>query len=284
MFRPAFTVDVEEWFQVGAYETALNRHGWDRLESRVALQVDRVLSLLADARVKATFFCLGWVAGHTPDVIRMIADSGHEIACHGLDHARVHTLTPDQFAEDIARSKKSLEDVSGCAVTGYRAPSFSLTDETAWAHRILAETGFLYSSSIYPVKTDHYGQNTASRRPYRPVKDHDLIELPLTALELFGRRWPVAGGGYFRLLPKPFGRWAFGAGTRQSGAGIFYMHPWELDPDQPDVADAPVLSRFRHRVGLSRMAGQVADLLRQHQWQTMSSLRDEAVRSLAEAA
>lgn len=264
--RNALSVDVEDWFQVGAFESVIDRSDWDRLETRVEANVDNVLALFDEAGVKATFFTLGWVAERHPGLIRRIGDQGHEIASHGWDHRRVFTLSEAEFREDLKRAKDVLEDSSGRAVTGYRAPSFSIDDRTPWAHRVLAEQGYSYSSSVAPIAHDHYGWRGAPRFAWQPVEGADLIELPVTTLDLQGRRFGAGGGGFFRLLPYAVSNWAIQRVNDQSKPAIFYFHPWEVDPDQPRVAAAPLRSRIRHYTNLSVMRSKLARLLKDHLW------------------
>jgi len=268
--RHAFTVDVEEWFQVGAFETTLKREDWPALESRVERQTYSVMALLEEAGVKATFFCLGWVAERKPLLIHALHEAGHEVACHGRDHRRLFTMDRATFERDIAVSKAQLEDATGAPVMGYRAPSFSLTPDVWWVYDVLAEAGFAYSSSLYPVKTDHYGMPSAPRQPFWPTAERAILEVPMTVCHFLGRSLPASGGGYFRLLPYGLGRWLLAKGSKQTGSpAVFYMHPWEMDPDQPFVADAPWLSRFRHYSGQSALAGKLRRLHNGFQWGRM---------------
>ena len=206
--RNALSVDVEDWFQVGAFERTIDRGQWDALEHRVERNTRDVLELFEEADVKATFFTLGWVAERYPQLMREIVDQGHEIASHGYDHQRVFTFTPQQFAADLEKSRKLIEDASGAAVSGYRAPSFSIDARTLWAHPILAEQGYAYSSSVAPVKHDHYGWPESPRFAWKPVAGSDLVELPVTTAKFRGRTLAAGGGGFFRLLPYGFSRWA----------------------------------------------------------------------------
>ncbi len=265
--RNALSVDVEDWFQVGAFEGVIDRADWDALPRRVEANTDAVLALFDEAGVKATFFTLGWVAERHPALIRRIADAGHEIASHGLDHKRVFTMDADAFRTDIARARAALEDASGQKVTGYRAPSFSIDARTPWAHQVLAEEGYAYSSSVAPVAHDHYGWRESPRFAWRPVKGAELIELPVTTVDVAGRRMAAGGGGFFRLLPYAFSSWAVGRVNRaEARPAIFYFHPWEIDPDQPRVADAPLKSKLRHYTNLSVMRPKLLKLLRTHAW------------------
>ncbi|MBR0551931.1 XrtA system polysaccharide deacetylase [Stakelama marina] len=260
------SVDIEDWFQVGAFETVIDRRDWNSLEHRVEANTDAVLSLFGEADVKATFFTLGWVAQRYPALMRRIVEAGHELASHGWDHRRVFTMDSDMFGKDLERARKALEDASGIAVTGYRAPSFSIDKRTPWAHAILAEAGYRYSSSVAPVVHDHYGWPEAPRFAHRPLPDSDLIELPVTTARVAGRNM-ATGGGFFRLLPGALTHWAFDAvNGREGRPAIFYFHPWEIDPDQPRVARAPLKSKLRHYSRLPVMADKLRTLMKRRQW------------------
>ncbi len=262
----ALSVDIEDWFHVGAFEKTIRREDWDGLQCRVEGNTDAVLALFAAADVKATFFTLGWVAARYPALMRRIADAGHEVASHGWDHIRVFTMTPDQFTDDLLRTRKTLEDASGLAVTGYRAPSFSIDKRTPWAHQALADAGYAYSSSVAPVKHDHYGWPEAPRFAFKPVSGSDLIELPVTTAKFAGRTLAAGGGGFFRLLPYGFSRWAFDQANAAGEPGIFYFHPWEIDPDQPRVPDAPLRSKIRHYTNLDAMAAKLNRMMAAFEW------------------
>ncbi len=264
--RNALSVDVEDWFQVGAFETVIDRGDWEQLDRRVEANSDAVLALFAETGVKATFFTLGWVADRHPALIRRIVEQGHEIASHGVDHVRVFTMTPKQFADDLARARKSLEDSSGQAVTGYRAPSFSIDKRTPWAHEALAEAGYAYSSSVAPVKHDHYGWPEAPRFAFKPVSGSDLIELPVTTAKFAGRTLAAGGGGFFRLLPYQFSKWAVRQVNSEKRPAIIYFHPWEVDPGQPRVANAPIRSKLRHYPNLDVMANKLRRLISDFEW------------------
>jgi polysaccharide deacetylase family protein (PEP-CTERM system associated) len=259
------SVDVEDWFQVGAFERVIDRADWDTLPARVEANTDAVLDLFAETGAKATFFTLGWVAERNPRLIRRIADAGHEVASHGWDHQRVFTMTADRFRDDLARTRKVLEDAGGQAVTGYRAPSFSIDSRTPWAHPVLAEAGYRYSSSVAPVAHDHYGWREAPRYAFRPLADADLIELPVTVAEIAGRRL-ATGGGFFRLLPAALTDLAVRQVNAERQPAVFYFHPWEIDPAQPRVAHAPLRARLRHYSRLGAMAGKLRRLIRRHHW------------------
>jgi polysaccharide deacetylase family protein (PEP-CTERM system associated) len=261
----ALSVDVEDWFQVGAFEKVIDRDSWDSLEARVEANTDRVLALFGEAGVRATFFTLGWVAERNPALIRRVVDAGHEIASHGWDHKRVFTLTRDEFRADLERARAVLEDAAGQAVTGYRAPSFSIDKRTPWAHAILAEAGYGYSSSVAPLKHDHYGWPEAPRYAFRPVAGAALIELPVTVAR-FASRSMATGGGFFRLFPHQLTDFAVRQVNGDGRPATFYFHPWEIDPGQPRVANAPLKSKLRHYSRLGAMAGKLSQLCRTHRW------------------
>ncbi len=263
----AMSVDIEDWFQVGAFEAVIDRADWDGLEFRVEHNTDAVLQLFADAGLQATFFTLGWVAERCPRLLERIAAAGHEVASHGYDHARVYTMTAEQFRADIDRTRKILEDISGQSVTGYRAPSFSIDQRTPWAHPILAEQGYKYSSSVAPIRHDHYGWADSPRFAWKPVAGSDLIELPVTTVKAAGRTFAAGGGGFFRLLPYSLYDWAIGKMHADDGRGaIFYFHPWEIDPDQPRVKNAPLKSKLRHYSRLSAMQAKLERVCMEYQW------------------
>ncbi|GAB4476002.1 XrtA system polysaccharide deacetylase [Erythrobacter tepidarius] len=267
------SVDVEDWFQVGAFENVIARGDWDSIRMRVEGNVARIIDLFAEADVRATFFTLGWVAKRHPAMIRRIAEAGHEIASHGYDHVRVHSFTRRAFAEDIRKARHILEDCTGVAVTGYRAPSFSIDQRTPWAFAELAEQGYAYSSSVAPVVHDHYGWPDAPRFAFRPLPWSSLVELPVTTALLGGRRVAAGGGGFFRVLPYGFSRWAIRQVNRREGRpAVFYFHPWEIDPDQPRVGHAPLRSRLRHYTGLAKMAEKLRALVHEFRWGRMDMI------------
>ncbi len=266
------SVDVEEWFQVGAFEKVIDRAAWDGLDSRVERNVQAILAMFAAAGAKGTFFTLGWVAQRHPALVRAIADAGHEVASHGWDHQRVFTMDAAQFAADLARARDALEQASGQAVTGYRAPSFSIDARTPWAHAVLAQAGYAYSSSVAPIVHDHYGWREAPRFAFRPVAGSTLLEIPVTTAEVAGRRMAAGGGGFFRLLPYGVSSWAVRQVNAAGRPAAFYFHPWEIDPDQPRRPDAPWRSRFRHYTNLAAMAGKLERLLRDFSWGRMDAV------------
>lgn len=265
----AMTVDVEDYFQVQAFADNISRDDWEALPCRVERNTDEVLALFADAGVTGTFFTLGWVAERYPSMVRRIVDGGHELASHGMAHFRADSQTPEVFREDVRRAKHLLEDVGGVAVSGYRAATFSIGPKNLWAFDALAEEGYAYSSSIYPIVHDTYGMPDAPRTAFRPGTG-DFLEIPMTTMHMGGRNLPCSGGGYFRLLPYAVSRWQLRRVNRVDGmSGIFYFHPWEIDPDQPRQTGISAKSRFRHYVNLGRMKGRLARLLRDFQWDRM---------------
>ena len=277
----ALSVDVEDWFQVGAFERTIARADWAGLTHRVERNTDAVLALFEDAGVKATFFTLGWVAERYPALMRRIVEAGHEVASHGYDHARVFTFDGAGFRADLRKARAILEDTSGQAVIGYRAPSFSIDRRTPWAHEVLAEEGYVYSSSVAPIRHDHYGWPESPRFAWKPVAGSPLVELPVTTAKLAGRTLAAGGGGFFRLLPYGFSRWAIRqVNGREERPAIIYFHPWEIDPDQPRVPGAPLRSRVRHYSNLSVMADKLRRLTRDFQWTRVDALAaQEAARA-----
>jgi polysaccharide deacetylase family protein (PEP-CTERM system associated) len=261
----ALTVDVEDYFQVSAFAAHVSRDAWDAKECRVERNIERILALLADAGASATFFTLGWIAERHPDMVRRIAAAGHELASHGFAHRRATEQSPSEFLADIRLAKAVLEDVAGVEVRGYRAPSFSIGAANPWAFDAIAEAGYRYSSSIYPIRHDHYGMPDAPR--FAHVVRPGLLEVPVATVRMLRSNWPAGGGGYFRLFPYALSRWSI---RRINGAdrqpAMFYFHPWELDPDQPRVPGPGLKTRFRHYVNLKRMAPRIACLLSDFRW------------------
>ena len=290
MVQPApingLSVDVEDWFHVGAFESVIRRDAWDRLTNRIDRNCNLILDLFAEADVRATFFTLGWVARRHGPLMRRIVAEGHELASHGWGHDRVFRLDRETFAEDVSASRKALEDASGHRVTGYRAPSFSIDQRTPWAYMVLAEQGFEYSSSVAPIVHDHYGWADAPRFAFRPLPWADLVEIPVTSAMFGGRRLAAGGGGFFRVLPYAFSRWAIRqVNRREHRPAVFYFHPWEIDPEQPRVENAPVKSKLRHYTNLSGMAGKLRQLILDFDWGRMDVLaRREAAHAVELAA
>ncbi|MFZ5609473.1 MAG: XrtA system polysaccharide deacetylase [Pseudomonadota bacterium] len=263
------SVDVEEYFQVGAFEGCIARADWSAHESRVVLATERILALLASAGVKATFFCLGWVAERQPALIRRIVAQGHELASHGYDHRRVFTFNEADFRNDVRRTHAVLEDVAGVGVRGYRAPSFSIDHRCPWAHDVLLAEGYAYSSSVYPIRHDHYGMPEAPRFAFRPM-GKGIVEVPMSTVEFAGKRIPCSGGGFFRLFPYGLSRALLRRlNERDRASGIFYLHPWEVDAEQPVQRQAPLKSRLRHYVNLATTADKLARLLADFAWDRM---------------
>jgi polysaccharide deacetylase family protein (PEP-CTERM system associated) len=256
------TFDIEDYFQVSAFDGVLPRSSWDSCESRVCESTDRLLQILSDGDVKATCFVLGWVAERFPDLVRRIAAEGHEIASHGSAHRLVYEMTPEEFREDIRRSKQVLEAVGAGPVLGYRAPSYSVVERSLWALDVLIEEGFLYDASIFPIHHDRYGIPSAPRHPYRVSRAAGSIwEVPPSTVRCLGANLPVAGGGYFRLLPYGWTRWGIQhLNVAEERPAVFYLHPWELDPGQPRL---PVghLTRWRHYRNLARTESRLQRLL-----------------------
>lgn len=271
--KNAMSIDVEDYFQVSAFAPHIDRADWDAMECRVERNVDRILGMLDEAGARATFFTLGWIAERYPQVVRNIVAGGHELASHGYGHERASDLTPAQFRADIRRAKALLEDLAGLPVRGYRAPSFSISDRNWWAVEELEQAGYEYSSSIYPVRHDHYGMPDAPRFPHRPNGDAGILELPPTTVPLLGKNRPAAGGGWFRLLPYSASRWMLRRVNEGEGQpAMFYFHPWEIDPDQPRPPGVSAKSRFRHYVNLDRMEGRLRRLFSDFEWDRVDSV------------
>ena len=267
------TVDVEDYFQVSAFEAHIARNQWDGLPHRVEQNTLRILDLFETHQVKATFFTLAWVAERYPQLIRRIVAGGHELASHGYEHTRVTEQTPEQFRQDLKISRQILEDIGGQAVIGYRAASYSITAKNLWALEILEAEGYKYSSSIYPVKHDLYGIPDAPRFAFRPDNAPGLLEIPISTLPVFGRNMPCGGGGFFRLYPYPVSKWAYRfINGREKQSGIFYFHPWEIDAEQPRQQNLPIKTRFRHYLNLGRMQNRLDNLLRDFAWDTMRNV------------
>jgi polysaccharide deacetylase family protein (PEP-CTERM system associated) len=269
----ALTIDVEDYFQVSAFDRHIDREAWERMPCRVERNVEQLLALLDEHQAHATFFTLGWVAHRYPALIRRIVAQGHELASHGYGHRRASDLDHAAFSHDIRHAKALLEDISGTAVIGYRAPSFSIGKANLWAFDCIAAAGYHYSSSIYPVQHDHYGMPDAPRFPYR-VRE-GLTEIPVTTTRLFGRNLPAGGGGYFRLAPYHVSRWAIARVNRQElRPAIFYFHPWEIDPEQPRVDGVGLKTRIRHYLNLHRTQARLRRLLSDFRWDRVDRVFD----------
>jgi polysaccharide deacetylase family protein (PEP-CTERM system associated) len=260
------TVDVEEHFQVSAFEAVVPREQWDRWPSRVERNTETLLDLFDATHSKGTFFVLGWIAERHPTLVRRIAERGHEVACHGYSHRLVYTQQPEAFREETRRSKGLLEDAAGCPVLGYRSASFSIGWSNLWALDVLAECGIAYDSSLFPVRHDRYGIPGAPRHPYRvkTAAGASLVEIPPSTIRLGRATLPFGGGGYLRLFPLAVTRMAIERLNRKEGCpAVLYVHPWEVDPEQPRVTEAPLRSRFRHYVGLRTTLPKLQALLAQ---------------------
>ncbi len=269
----AMTVDVEDYFQVSAFEPHISKQQWDVLPHRVAANTNRILDLFAAHGVKATFFTLGWVAERYPELIKRIVAEGHELACHGYQHIRVTEQTPEQFRADVIKSKTILEDLGGVAVIGYRAASYSINTSNLWALDILQQLDFAYSSSIYPVQHDLYGIPDAPRFMYQPIAGQDFKEIPISTLRLGNKNRPCGGGGFFRLYPYAISKLAFQhLNQREQQACIFYCHPWEIDPEQPRQTGLSLKTRFRHYLNLNKMEQRITHLLNDFAWDTMANV------------
>lgn len=267
----ALTIDVEDYFQVSAFAPYIPRDQWETRDCRVERNVGRILELLDGRQAKATFFTLGWIAERYPDLVRRIVDGGHELASHGYGHQRASDLDEAAFLADVGSAKRLLEDISGQEVKGYRAPSFSIGAGNLWAFDCLERAGYRYSSSIYPIRHDHYGMPDAPRFAHRVRSG--LLEVPVSTARLFARNWPASGGGYFRLMPYPLSRWLLrriNEVDRESA--IFYFHPWEIDAGQPRIAGIDAKTRFRHYLNLQHMDGRLQRLLDDFSWGRMDDI------------
>lgn len=270
----AFSIDVEDYFQVAAFEDVVRREDWERCEQRVVPNTLRLLDLLARHKVLATFFVLGWIAERWPDLVRRIRSAGHELACHGYDHRRVTALSPDEFRRDVRKSKDILEQIGGHEILGYRAPTYSIVRSNLWALDVLLEEGFRYDSSIFPIRHDRYGISDARRFPWRARESEDgvLHEFPISTVRLAGVNLPFVGGGYLRLFPMAFVRWGL---RRLNGVErqpvMVYVHPWEIDPDQPRQ---PVgrFTRWRHYRNLDKTEERLDSLLREFRFAPVRSV------------
>jgi len=264
----AMTVDVEDYFQVSAFENVINKESWDSQQLRVGQNTHRLLDLFAENNVKSTFFTLGWVAKRCPDVIKRIVEEGHELASHGLEHQRATTMSQSQFRQDVYASKSILEDVGGIAIKGYRAPSFSVNDSNTWVYEVLVENGFVYSSSTYPIEHDLYGVPKWPRFKYE--RKEGITEIPIPTIRKKGTNVGIGGGGFYRLYPYWLSKKRIMAFMEAESAPYsFYFHPWEIDPEQPYIKEANWRSKFRHYINLSRMESKIEMLLKDFNWGSM---------------
>jgi len=269
--KQALTVDVEDYFHVSAFEKAIDKADWQSLEQRVEANTYRLLELFEQKQAKCTFFTLGWVAERCPNLIKAIVEQGHELASHGFSHQRATIMTPEQFRNDVSKSKQVLEDTAGQAIIGYRAPSFSFNESNTWVYEILVELGFEYSSSTYPIEHDLYGVPDWPRFKYE--RPEGIIEIPVPTVRKNEQNTGIGGGGYFRLYPYWLSKRRIDNYlSTEKQPYSFYFHPWEIDPDQPRIPGASVKSNLRHYLNLSRMEGKVARLLEDYQWDTMKSI------------
>lgn len=268
----AMTIDVEDYFQVSAMEPYVDRAAWDQVTPRVENNTHRILDMLAEHETRATFFTLGWVAERFPALLRRMVAEGHEVASHGWSHVRVINQQPDEFRDDVTRTKALLEDVTGQRVRGYRAASYSIGRDNLWALDVLDETGHDYSSSIFPIHHDLYGMPEAPRFPFHP-EGLSLLEIPVTTVMIGERKLPFSGGGWFRLLPYGAFRWALKRVNRDDGqSAVFYFHPWEIDPDQPRQKGISAKTRFRHYLNLGRTEARLHRLLDEFSWGRMDEI------------
>jgi len=265
--RNAMTIDVEDYFHVSAFASHVAREDWDRMPCRIERNMDAILAMLDEHKTHATYFMLGWVGERYPGLVRRIVEQGHELASHGYAHQRATEQSRNEFRQDITRSKALLEDLGGVQVQGYRAPSFSIGDRNLWALECLGEAGYRYSSSVYPIRHDHYGMPGAPRFAFIPESGCGLLELPVTTVRLFNCNLPAGGGGYFRLLPYGMSRWCLKrVNTVDRQPCIFYFHPWEIDPEQPRMQGLSARTRFRHYLNLHRTEARLRRLLADFAW------------------
>jgi polysaccharide deacetylase family protein (PEP-CTERM system associated) len=274
--KNALTVDLEDYYHVSAYRHTIVEGQWSAQQDRVERNTDLLLQWFEEAGVKATFFTLGWVAEQHPEIIRRLVAQGHEVACHSLRHRVVYEMSPAEFHEDTRCAKELLEDVSGTPVRGYRAPSFSITEKSAWAFEVLAGLGFTYDSSIFPIRHPNYGMPKVSRAPFVVnTRSGPIIEFPLPTLEFAGERSPLGGGAYLRVLPYWYTRWGIHYLNRRENRRVcVYVHPWEIDPEQPRL-NGTLTARFRHRLGLTGLEKKLRNLLRDFEFCPLGLLLEE---------
>lgn len=268
----ALTIDVEDYYMVSAFADVVKFEDWPKHESRIEANTRKILEILEGYNTKVTFFVLGWVAEHYPELVKEINSKGHEVACHGYNHRLIYDLTPDEFREDIHRSKSLLEDITGVSVTGFRAASYSIIKRTLWSLDILIKEGFRYDSSIFPIYHDRYGMPDSDRFPHEIIRSNGKIwEFPPSTYQLLGNNFPVAGGGYFRLLPSWITRSAIRRiNNLEKRPVIFYLHPWEVDSDQPRL-NGRLLSKFRHYINLNSTVPKLISLLKEFKFKPISA-------------
>jgi len=273
MIKNAMTVDVEDYFQVSAFEKIITRQDWDSYPHRVEINTNKVLDMFDRNGVKATFFTLGWVAERYPALVKRIVSDGHELASHGYYHVRVINQSPEEFYADITRTKALLEDLGGVEVKGYRAASYSIGKTNLWAFSELERAGYQYSSSIYPIKHDLYGMPDAPRFKFHPNEEDGILEIPVSTLKMFGKTFPCGGGGFFRFYPYAASKWALKRMNNMEGqSGMFYFHPWEIDPEQPRIREATSKAKFRHYLNLNKMQNRLERLINDFEWQRMDEV------------
>jgi len=279
----AMSVDVEDYFHVSVFDGIVPRSSWDQMESRVCANTERLLDIFDEHAIKSTFFILGCVAERHPGLVRGIVERGHEIASHGYAHRLVYDQTPDAFRDDVRRAKRLLEDAAGCSVGGFRAPSYSITPRSLWALDVLIEEGYWYDASIFPIRHDRYGIPVSPREPFLIEREGGgLIEVPGSTVRVGPLNLPVAGGGYFRILPYWWTRWGIARlNTLERQAAVFYLHPWEIDAEQPRLR-AGWLSRFRHYRNLDQTESRLHDLLGDFRFDTVASLLQPDRRTASE--
>ena len=271
----ALSIDVEDYFQVSAFEAYISKDQWGSLPHRIENNTSKILDLLTAKKVKATFFTLGWIAERYPSIVKRIVSDGHELACHGFEHIRVTEQTPDLFRSDVYKAKNILEQLSGKEVMGYRAASYSIGASNLWALNVLQELGFKYSSSIYPVKHDLYGMPEAPRFMFEPIQDQDFKEIPITTVRFCNKNWPCGGGGFFRFYPYALSKWAINrVNLQEQQSAIFYFHPWEIDPKQPRQPGLSLKTHTRHYLNLAKMEARLNQLLTDFKWDTMENVFD----------
>ncbi len=264
--KNAISVDVEDYFQVSAFEKYITRDSWENIPTRVEKNIDKILAIFDEENVKATFFILGWIAERHPGMTKRISDNGHEIASHGYSHTRIINLDKNEFMEEIRKTNAILENLTGEKVIGYRAPSYSIVKENKWAHEVLEDNGFAYSSSIYPIKHDLYGIPDSPRFRYT-VGTGTFLEIPISTFRMLGKNIPCGGGGYFRFFPYSFSKFMIDRiNNNEKESCIFYFHPWELDLDQPKTSGLNFKTRFRHYLNLEKMETRLRQLLKDFSW------------------
>lgn len=268
----AMTIDVEDFFQVSAFSKNISVDQWSEYNCRIERNMDRILQLFSDNNVKSTFFTLGWIAEKYPAIVKRIVSEGHELASHGRNHTRVFDQSPEQFTEDISHTKSLLEDIGGIEIKGYRAASFSIDKRNLWAYDCLSEAGYQYSSSIYPVEHDHYGMPDAPRFSF-VANSAGLIEVPISTVQWMNKLWPSGGGGYFRFFPYAVSKRLIQAvNVHEKRSAIFYLHPWEIDPDQPKQENLPLKTQFRHYVNLKHTYRRLEKLVHDFNWGRMDDV------------